>query len=92
MYHFIINKRDRIGLVGKNGAGKTTMMRIITRQMEPESGQVVIPSSGTVGYLPQEMKLRSTKTVLDETFLAFAEANDLEARIDKYARETYRTN
>jgi ATP-binding cassette, subfamily F, member 3 len=84
---FIINKRDRIGLVGKNGAGKTTMMRIITRQMEPESGIVVIPSSGTVGYLPQEMKLRSTKTVLDETFTAFAEANELEARIEKYTKE-----
>jgi ATP-binding cassette, subfamily F, member 3 len=90
---FIINKRDRIGLVGKNGAGKTTMMRIITRQMEPESGRVVIPSSGTVGYLPQEMKLRSTKTVLNETFTAFAESNDLERRIDKYARElTERTD
>jgi len=84
---FIINRRDRLGLVGKNGAGKTTMMRIITKQMEPESGQVVMPSSGTVGYLPQEMKLRSTKTVLDETFLAFAEANDLEKRIDKYTNE-----
>ncbi len=84
---FIINKRDRIGLVGKNGAGKTTMMRLITRQMEPETGTVVIPASGTVGYLPQEMKLRSTKTVIDETFLAFAEANELERRIDKYTRE-----
>ncbi len=84
---FIINKRDRIGLVGKNGAGKTTMMRIITRQMTPESGRVVIPSSGTVGYLPQEMKLRSTKNVLDETFTAFSEANDLELRIEKYTRE-----
>ncbi len=84
---FIINKRDRIGLVGKNGAGKTTMMRIITRQMEPESGMVVIPSAATVGYLPQEMKLRSAKTVLDETFLAFSEANELEERIEKYTRE-----
>lgn len=80
---FLINKRDRIGLVGKNGAGKTTMMRIITGQMEPESGRVVLPSSGTVGYLPQEMKLRSTKSVLDETFAAFSEANELEKLIDK---------
>jgi ATP-binding cassette, subfamily F, member 3 len=90
---FIINKRDRIGLVGKNGAGKTTMMRIITRQMEPESGRVVIPTSGTVGYLPQEMKLRSTKSVLNETFTAFGETNDLERRIDKYTQElTERTD
>ncbi|TVQ06801.1 MAG: ABC transporter ATP-binding protein, partial [Bacteroidetes bacterium] len=84
---FIINKRDRVGLVGKNGAGKTTMMRIITRQMEPESGQVVVPSAASVGYLPQEMKLRSTKTVIDETFMAFSEANELEERIEKYTHE-----
>lgn len=84
---FIINKRDRIGLVGKNGAGKTTMMRIITRQMEPESGRVVMPTGSKVGYLPQEMKLLSTKTVLDEAFMAFAESNELERRIEKYTQE-----
>ncbi len=84
---FIINKRDRIGLVGKNGAGKTTIMRVITGAMAPESGRVVIPSSGTVGYLPQEMKLRSQKTVIDETFTAFTEANELENRIEKYTSE-----
>lgn len=84
---FIINKRDRIGLVGKNGAGKTTMMRIITREMEPESGQVILPSEATVGYLPQEMKLRSTKSVINETFMAFHEANDLERRIEKFTQE-----
>jgi ATP-binding cassette, subfamily F, member 3 len=84
---FIINKRDRIGLVGKNGAGKTTMMRLITGEMSPESGNIVIPSSGTVGYLPQEMKLRSDKTVMQEAFKAFAEANELERKIEKYARE-----
>jgi ATP-binding cassette, subfamily F, member 3 len=90
---FIINRRDRIGLVGKNGAGKTTMMRIITRQMEPDSGRVVLPSSATAGYLPQEMKLRSNKTVIDETFTAFAESNDLERLIHKYTHElTERTD
>jgi ATP-binding cassette, subfamily F, member 3 len=90
---FIINRRDRIGLVGKNGAGKTTMMRIITRQMEPESGMVVIPSGASVGYLPQEMKLRSNRTVIDETLTAFAEAGELEKRIEKYTRElTERTD
>jgi ATP-binding cassette, subfamily F, member 3 len=90
---FIINKRDRIGLVGKNGAGKTTMMRIITRQMEPETGRVVVPSGATVGYLPQEMKLRSHRTVIDETLTAFAEAGDLEKRIEKITQElTERTD
>ena len=84
---FIINKRDRIGLVGKNGAGKTTMMRLITGEMVPESGNIVIPSEGTIGYLPQEMKLRSEKTVMQEAFKAFAETNELERRIEKYTRE-----
>jgi ATP-binding cassette subfamily F protein 3 len=84
---FIINKRDRIGLVGKNGAGKTTMMRLITGEMAPESGNIVIPSSGTVGYLPQEMKLLSRKTVMEETYKAFSEANELERKIEKYTRE-----
>ena len=84
---FIINKRDRIGLVGKNGAGKTTMMRLITGEMSPESGNIVIPSEGTIGYLPQEMKLRSEKTVMQEAFKAFAETNELERRIEKYTRE-----
>ena len=84
---FIINKRDRIGLVGKNGAGKTTVMRLITGEMSPESGNIVIPSAGTVGYLPQEMKLRSDKTVMQETFKAFAETNELERKIEKYTRE-----
>ena len=84
---FIINKRDRIGLVGKNGAGKTTRMRLITGEMVPESGNIVIPSEGTIGYLPQEMKLRSEKTVMQEAFKAFAETNELERRIEKYTRE-----
>ncbi len=84
---FIINKRDRIGLVGKNGAGKTTMMRLLTGEMAPESGNIVIPSSGTVGYLPQEMKLLSRKTVMEETYKAFSEANELERKIEKYTRE-----
>ena len=84
---FIINKRDRIGLVGKNGAGKTTMLRLITGEMVPESGNIVIPSEGTIGYLPQEMKLLSKKTVLQEAFKAFAEANELERKIEKYTAE-----
>ncbi len=84
---YIINKRDRIGLVGKNGAGKTTMMRIISGQFVPDSGQVVLPGDATIGYLPQEMRLRSQKTVIDETLTAFAEAQKLEKDIEKYTQE-----
>lgn len=84
---YIVNKRDRIGLVGKNGAGKTTMLRIISGQFTPESGQIVKPSGFTIGYLPQEMKLRSTKPLLEETFSAFAEANALENQINHLTQQ-----
>jgi ATP-binding cassette, subfamily F, member 3 len=84
---YIINKRDRIGLVGKNGAGKTTMMRIICGQSMGDSGQVIMPSGSTVGYLPQEMKLRSNKTVIEETLNAFLEVKTLERNIEKYTTE-----
>ena len=63
------------------------MMRLITGEMVPESGNIVIPSEGTIGCLPQEMKLRSEKTVMQEAFKAFAETNELERRIEKYTRE-----
>lgn len=84
---FIINKRDRIGLVGKNGAGKTTMLRIINSEMQPDEGQVVRPDQSVIGYLPQQMKLTSKRSVLDETFEAFTEANRLEKNIDQLTRE-----
>ncbi|MFW5758050.1 MAG: ribosomal protection-like ABC-F family protein [Bacteroidota bacterium] len=84
---YIVNKRDRIGLVGKNGAGKTTMLRIISGQFTPESGQIVKPSGFTIGYLPQEMKLRSQKPLLEETFTAFAEANALENQINTLTQQ-----
>ena len=63
------------------------MLRLITGEMSPESGNIVMPSEGTIGYLPQEMKLRSDKTVLQEAFKAFSETNELERKIEKYATE-----
>jgi len=61
---FLVNPRDRIGLVGKNGTGKTTLLRIIHGEFEPESGQVIIPSGKKVGYLPQEIKTFRNTTEL----------------------------
>ncbi len=84
---FIINKRDRIGLVGKNGAGKTTLMRIITGQLQPEGGSVSLPSGASIGYLPQEMQLRSRKPVLEEALEAFTELRGLEKKIRKLSDE-----
>ncbi len=89
---FIINRRDRIGLVGKNGAGKTTLMKVITGQMAPERGVVAIPTGAKVGYLPQEMKLRSKQNVMEEALHAFDEVMDLEKHIHKITREVTTRN
>ena len=69
---FIVNTRDRIGLVGRNGAGKTSLLRIITGELEPLKGSVSMPSGWTVGYLPQDLDTYSSKTVFDEAIDAFA--------------------
>ncbi len=70
---FLINPKDRIGLIGKNGAGKTTLLKIINGSEKPSSGIIGVPKDGSIGYLPQEMKLVDTHTLKDETKLAFEE-------------------
>jgi len=84
---FIINKKDRVGLVGHNGSGKTTLLRILAGSQSPESGEVVIPSTARIGFLPQEMELRSDKTIYDETIAAFDEILALKTDIDRLSRE-----
>ncbi len=90
---FIINKRDRVGLVGKNGAGKTTLMRIINHQMSPTQGSVSSPSGSSIGYLPQELQLKSNRQVLEEALEAFVEVKQLERSIHKLTEDlTIRTD
>ena len=62
---FIINKKDRLGLVGHNGSGKTTLLRILASMQSAETGNVVIPSTARIGFLPQEMELKSDKSIYD---------------------------
>ena len=79
---FQVNQGDRIGLVGRNGAGKTTILNLIDRKQDPDEGRVVITSGTTVGYLPQQMKHKRGKTLYRETLDAFAEVIALKKRID----------
>jgi ATP-binding cassette subfamily F protein 3 len=77
----LINPRDRIGLVGKNGAGKTTLLKIITGQQVPTGGVVSKSDGETIGYLPQQMKVADTTSLVEETAKAFGEVLALEAEI-----------
>lgn len=79
---FLINDQDRIGLAGKNGAGKSTLLKIIAGLQSPTSGSVDMSKDVTIGYLPQQMKVDDTTTVLNETITAFSEIIGLSEEID----------
>ncbi|MBN1337678.1 MAG: ATP-binding cassette domain-containing protein [Bacteroidales bacterium] len=78
---FQLNDRDKVGLTGKNGSGKTTLLRIVAGETEPQKGEVIVPSGATLGYLPQEMQVKSDKSILDEASVAFSELLELESKI-----------
>ena len=84
---FVINRKDRIALVGKNGAGKTTLMKIIAGLQAPTRGNVSIPKDMTVGYLPQQMQLTDTCTVMEEAERAFEHIHKVEEEIQRLNRE-----
>lgn len=84
---FVINERDRIALVGKNGAGKSTMLKILCGLQKPTSGAVSVPNDLTIGYLPQVMKLSDDTTVKEETRKAFADKTKMEEKIKKMEQE-----
>ncbi len=84
---FLINPKDRIGLVGKNGAGKSTMLKIICGQQAPTSGAVTRNSDCTIGYLPQQMKVADTTTLADEMNKAFGEAVEIEHKIERLGQQ-----
>lgn len=81
--NYVINKRDKIALVGKNGAGKSTMLKIIAGLQHPTSGQVVVPEGVTIGYLPQQMEVSDTLTVVDEVRKAFGHIDALRRELDE---------
>ena len=85
--NYVINKKDKIALVGKNGAGKSTMLKIIAGLQRPTSGTVAVPQDVTIGYLPQQMKLSDTTTVLEEVSQAFSHLDKMHAELDKMTKE-----
>ena len=84
---FVINDKDRIALVGKNGVGKSTMLKIICGLQKPTSGNVAIPNDTTIGYLPQVMNLQDNTTVREEVKKAFADISKMKERVDKLNEE-----
>lgn len=79
---FVINDNDRIALVGNNGVGKTTMLKIIAGMQAPSRGTVSIPSDTEIGYLPQQMRLTDTRSLLEEVRQAFSKINSLKQRLE----------
>ena len=84
---YIINPKDRIALVGKNGAGKSTMLKILAGLQQPTDGTVSMPKGLSVCYLPQVMKLTDVRTVREETEQAFAHISEQKAMLDALAAE-----
>ena len=79
---FHISENDKIGLVGKNGAGKSTILKLICGIQKPTSGKIEMPSDIRIGYLPQIMEHHKGKSVLDEALTAFSEIFDMEAELE----------
>ena len=84
---FLINPKDRIGLAGKNGAGKSTMLKLLAMEQNPTSGAISKPNECKIGYLPQDMKHQAGRTVLEETATAFIEIQILEKRLEEINKE-----
>ena len=84
---FLVNPKERIGLVGKNGAGKTTILKLIAGLQQPTSGAVTKNAECTIGYLPQQMQVADTTTLIAETAKAFEEVLAIEAEIERLTAE-----
>ncbi|MCM1504533.1 MAG: ATP-binding cassette domain-containing protein [Muribaculum sp.] len=85
--NYVINKKDKIALVGKNGAGKSTMLKIIAGLQRPTSGQVAVPQGITIGYLPQHMTITDTNSVIEEVRTAFSHIKLLHEEFDRLNAE-----
>jgi ATP-binding cassette subfamily F protein 3 len=89
---FLINDQDRIGLAGKNGSGKSTLLRIIAGLQSASSGSVDMSRDVTIGYLPQQMKVDDSTSVMNEVITAFSEVTGLSEEIEHCSAEITRRN
>jgi ATP-binding cassette subfamily F protein 3 len=80
---FLINPKDRIGLAGRNGAGKSTMLKLLAGEQPPTKGEIAIPRECKIGYLPQDMTHQHGRTVFAETETAYAEVRQMNKRLDE---------
>lgn len=85
--NYVINRKDKIALVGKNGAGKSTMLKIIAGLQQPTTGSVNMPEETTIGYLPQQMETSDTLTVLEEVRKAFSHIAEMKATLNQLNTE-----
>jgi ATP-binding cassette subfamily F protein 3 len=80
---FKLTTGDRIGLIGKNGAGKSTMLKILSKELQPDSGQIAADKSLKVGFLKQDIDFEFGRTVLEESYEAFKEIKEIEAKLEE---------
>ncbi|WP_053970251.1 ATP-binding cassette domain-containing protein [Mangrovimonas sp. ST2L15] len=80
---FKLSMGDRVGLIGKNGAGKSTMLKILSKELEPDSGQIAMDKNVTIGFLKQDIDFEFGRTVLDEAYEAFREIKSLESKLEE---------
>ena len=79
---FKLSNGDRVGLIGKNGAGKSTMLKILSKELEPDSGQIATDKALKIGFLKQDIDFVFGRTVLEEAYEAFTEIKTLEAQME----------
>ena len=80
---FLVNPKEKVALVGKNGAGKTSLLRMVAGELEPTSGRISMPKDVTVGYLPQHLLVNDNRTVIDEVKVAFSGLIAIQEHIDR---------
>ncbi len=82
---FKLNPGDRVGLIGKNGAGKSTMLKVLSGEMAPDEGTLATDKEVRIGFLKQDIDFEQGCTVLEEAYKAFEAIKALEARMDPFS-------